>query len=207
MALCAIWANKPDNICAHANLHSGFWTFSIRVLPLLLQLFRNVLALLVFFNKNWNCIWARLLPMLISAPASLAKLVTSCGNSMIDLVYALNMTLAFLATISYFAQFSESKSTTAINNRQRHLLQMLKVGLGSVCGIAWVSGRDTTVLLEPWAAEQQAQFWGTFLQIRPLSLRNVLQGPGYSATGLRTRSVYLFHNSGLPAYASAPSRK
>lgn len=55
---------------------------------------------------------------------------------MIDLVYALNMTLAFLATISYFAQFSESKSTTAINNRQTHLLQMLKVGLGSVCGMA-----------------------------------------------------------------------
>lgn len=36
---------------------------------------------------------------------------------------------------------------------------------------------------------------------------NVLQGSGYSATGFRTQNVDLLHNSGLPAYASAPGRK
>lgn len=115
------------------------------------------------------------------------------------LSHALNTTLVFLATISYFSQFSEVKQqlpetinsqdckTVYIIQRLRHLAwllpQTLKAGLGSVCSRGIGHPGRTKLLLAPPAAEHQQCSKVLPLQVTFLSLGNVVPlVPSFSAT-------------------------
>lgn len=133
--------------------------------------------------------------------------------SQICLSHAFNMTLVFWPLFFILPNFKKS-----ISNCQRlwtlrtaklpvctirrlewlpwFLLQTLKVGLGSVCGIARGCEMDKNLVS---ALGSRATPRCSLSQVTRLSLRNVVPlGPGFSTTCSVTLSVFLLQNYRLP---------